>query len=413
MLKKLNEDGFLTGSIIFFIGSMIVNGFNYLYQIIMGRMLGPEQYGVLGSLFALIYLVVIASTAFTTVTSKYTAQFAAKKQFGKIHYLISHSVRKIALFGLIPLGFSLFLSSHVANFLKIPSTLPVIIVFIIGYLSLIIPLFTGALNGLQRFKKQNISGIATTSLKLLLGITFVALGFGVTGAIIGIIAANIVGIIISFLLLSDIFKTKKKEINKKQVYGFVIPTTISMLILTAFISLDIIMVKHFFPPITAGMYAALANLGKIIWFGSSFFAMVMFPKISAAHTNTKNTSKLLQKTLIFAGLTAGSGIIAYFLIPTFLLNLLYGNAYIGAAKYLGWMGIALGLFSLNHIMNQYNLAIGRTKHLWILAIALLIEIIAILFFHNSLFEIIKIIVFINILTFQSFIIYNRNELFEK
>jgi len=35
--------------------------FNYIYQVYMGRALGPEEYGIFGALFAIFYLLGIIS----------------------------------------------------------------------------------------------------------------------------------------------------------------------------------------------------------------------------------------------------------------------------------------------------------------------------------------------------------------
>ena len=51
-----NKDSLFFSGTIFLIGAISVAVLNYLYHLFMGRMLGPSDYGILGSLFALIYI---------------------------------------------------------------------------------------------------------------------------------------------------------------------------------------------------------------------------------------------------------------------------------------------------------------------------------------------------------------------
>ena len=58
MYKKLlllSRHSLIKGSAIVFGGTAIVNGLNYVFHLITGRMLGPEQYSILASLISLFH----------------------------------------------------------------------------------------------------------------------------------------------------------------------------------------------------------------------------------------------------------------------------------------------------------------------------------------------------------------------
>ena len=60
-------------SLILFVGGMVVNVGNYFYNIISGRFLGPEGYGILASLISLFYILTIPTNVIKTVVSRFTS----------------------------------------------------------------------------------------------------------------------------------------------------------------------------------------------------------------------------------------------------------------------------------------------------------------------------------------------------
>ena len=62
-LRRFVEHPLFSGSVIMIGGNMAANAINYLYHLVMGRLLGPAGYGVLASLYSLLYLAGIVPTS--------------------------------------------------------------------------------------------------------------------------------------------------------------------------------------------------------------------------------------------------------------------------------------------------------------------------------------------------------------
>jgi len=62
--------------------------------------------------------------------------------------------------------------------------------------------------------------------------------------------------LVAYLPLTKILKEKsldrKISLNTKQMFSYAVPTFVTVLFLTSFTSTDVILVKHFFSPHTAG-----------------------------------------------------------------------------------------------------------------------------------------------------------------
>ena len=411
-ISKLKQDELVRAGGIFLIGSLSVAVLNYFYHVFMGRMLGPAEYGVLGSLFAIIYLTTFAGNTFSRVTSKFSAEFKGKKQDIALKYLIKKGLLKVSFYGLISFVIYLSLVPFIAKFMNLDNYTGLIIVGVIGYLSLLLSIITGALNGLQKFVWQNSLSFVSAALKLGFALLLVYLGFGVNGALIALVMGIIVSLVAGFLPLRNELKTKITEkINTKEIYLYAIPVLIASVLPLVAITFDQILVKHFFSSTDAGHYAAAGNIAKIIWFGSGFLVSALFPKIVSYKAQGKDVSKLLIKGLVYTSFFAliGSGIL--FATPRLIVLVMYGSEYKDIVSLVGLFGLALGLFSINQVLITYNLAVEKYKFLWIVFIGVVFEFIGIGLFHSLLSDVIKIILLSQAFIMASMLIYNRKELF--
>lgn len=408
--KYLNKnESLLKHGMIILIASMIVNVCNYVFQLYMGRTLGPIEYGILGALFSIIYIITFSFSSIQTIISKFTSEYKAKNEYGKIFNLFTKTIKKIILFGLILfIGFIIF-SNFIADFLKIPSTTPIILVGLFLCFSFLSPVITGILNGLQKFKWQGIVNIINAFFKLLFGILLVSLGFGVVGAVLSLSIGVILTIALSLIPLSFLFKYRKQLINHIKLFKYSLPIFIATVSMVMLVNFDVILVKHFFNAVEAGYYTAASVLAKIIFFGSSALVMVMFPKVSNLHTKNKNTSPLLKTSLFYTFLISFLGVMLYLVAPTFIVNLLYGAEY-KITNFIGWFAIALGFYSLSNVLVMYNLAIKKIKFAFYLFLCLILEIVSIILFHGMLLDVIKILVIVNIVLFIGLLIYTKREL---
>src|SRR3989344_5009800 len=76
----MNEDGrgFLRGSLILLISFGIFNVLNFLFQLIMARSLSIAEYGVLATLFSILYITNVMSESIQLVITKYSSSEESK-----------------------------------------------------------------------------------------------------------------------------------------------------------------------------------------------------------------------------------------------------------------------------------------------------------------------------------------------
>ena len=209
----------------------------------------------------------------------------------------------------------------------------------------------------------------------------------------------------NFYLRSD-HKTVHVGILKiKSMLVFTIPVFIQSISTTSIYSSDVILVKHFFSPHEAGIYASLSTLGKIILFAAGPISGVMFPIISKRKSRGENFKKIFLYSFVATFLFGVTICILYLLFPQFAIRLLFGSAYLEASNLLIWFGVFIGLFTLSSLLINFSLSLGKTGVVIFPLIASIAQIVLILLFHTNLYTIVLISVLINALLLLTLLIY--------
>lgn len=382
-------------SAILWVSLMLASFSNYIFHLLMGRYLGPANYGILASLVSLFYLMTIPTATIQIVASKYGAESLAKKEYAKIHFLFVNFSKRLFLVGAVLFVIFVLASRQLSDFLKISSVLPVILLsstFLVDYT---IPINRGILQGLFKFDQLSFNLFLEIALKIIIALALVGRGMEVSGAIIGLSFSVFVAYGASFLPLRFLFKDKAdyNNLQFKDVITYSKPVFISIICLTSFYTIDTIIVKHFFSDFGAGLYSGLAILGKVVIFASISIAAVMFPIVAALRREEVEEQRRYL-TYSLSTVIALSTIIVttYFLIPKNIINLFLGVKYLSVAPYAGTYGVVMFLLSIASIFVYFLLAIHRTGFILFIAIMAIIQSVLIWFFHESINQIMLIMI---------------------
>jgi O-antigen/teichoic acid export membrane protein len=215
-------------------------------------------------------------------------------------------------------------------------------------------------------------------------ILLIVFGFGLYGAVSGLLLGIIIAFVFSFFLLGDVLKEKTaKRLHIGEIKAYSLPVLVSFISITVFYSIDLILAKIFFPTI-AGEYASISMLSKILYFGSLPISKVMFPLSS--DKETRISSKILKKALLLTGMLCLAGLIVYILIPGFIVNLFYGSKYLSMAGLLFLPSIAMFLLSFSNIFVLYNLSNKRYNINYFVIFFAVLQIVLMSIFNKSILQ---------------------------
>lgn len=398
MFKKIWQSELGKGTIILFLAMNLYNFLNFLFHFSMGRLLGPEGYGTLAVLMSLLYIYSIPSEAIQTIITKYATKFNIKKENGKIKFLLDKSFQKT-----ISISIKLFLALtligiFISWFLKVNFIL-IFITNLFIFLAISMPIVRGILQGRKKFGLLGTNMIIESALKLFFAISLVIFGFKVFGAIVGAFLGSLSSLIFAFYFNKEILKEKEIPNSFDGIYSQSIPYFITMLVILLIFSLDILLAKRFFSSEIAGQYAVLSMLGKMIFFGTSAIGKTMFPLTSEKMENHQDSSKIFYKSLITILGLCILACIVFGLFPELIIGILYGKQYLEMAPYLIYSAIALSFLSLTNLNLIYGLSTNKIQKSGFLFIFLIIEIVLLFLFHNSIKEYVLAFMVSNIVMF--------------
>ena len=148
------------------------------------RKLGVEGYGVWALVFSVVGYYGLLDLGFRSAVIRFTAHYAALQQDDRINQLISTLLTYFAGLAVLMLGVTVLLASHAHRFFKVSAAyrdeMGVLILIVGASLSfgLIFNVFSGFIEGLQRFDLASQVRIVSLGVRTLGAAVLLALGFG-------------------------------------------------------------------------------------------------------------------------------------------------------------------------------------------------------------------------------------------
>ncbi len=401
--KKLVKD-----SGILLVGSYLGYVLNYIFQLYMGRALGPAGYGIMSTLFAFLIVFNILSNTIFLTASNFTARFVKKKEFGKIKYKFSVMLRWILNYGLLIYLIFLLLIPLLEVYTKIFDYFAFALLGIIGILSLINAVYVGIFNGMQRFLLQVSMSSFAAFVKLLAGIVLVSLGFGYRGSLMAVLVSVIFTIALAYLLFRKALPYKAVRFKARKMLDYSSSVLLSTVFFTLIFTIDVIVLKSLFPAREVGLYSAGAMIGRVFFFGTSVIATLVFPKMSG-EDNPEKTRRILVVSVIailFSGLLF---MLVLKLFPKLIITLLYGSKYVDVSSMLWLFGGIFVLYSLNNIYRIYYYSKQRFRAANLAVLFFVLEVIGLYLFHETLLIVVVFLFILNFIYFLCNLVLVKNE----
>jgi O-antigen/teichoic acid export membrane protein len=396
LFKTAGKNDFLRHNLIFFVGSVLVGVGNYLFYPVLARTLDPLPFGEVQALAALFLQLLILLNVMGQVTVNVIANYAdeAKKQ------AVLFELEKLALLLMLGVSFVLALCSPILkDALQFQSIIPFLI--LLAALVITVPgSFRSAfLRAHKKFGAASVALLIGAYTKVIFGALITYLGFQVGGAMWAIFIAQLLTWLYATHAAKKIgyHRPGNKLLSRPNLRLILPELKYAILVLLSFgsitllASLDVFVVRYYFDPQTAGEYAGISTVAKIIFFFTASVAQVMFASLKIKDTSGGN-QKLFLRSFGLVTLLGGMALVIFTLFPTGIVQVLMGANYTSFADLLPLLSFATLLIALLNIVVTYYVALRMYAISLILVVGLVLVGVLMVLHHDSLRAIINNII---------------------
>jgi len=383
------------GGLAFFVASCVSNGSNFLFHVIMSRILGPATYGALGSLLGVITIVTFAVGALQATVTQGVAERAGTGARGPL--ALRRHILQAGFAAAASLCVITALSPTIEHYLHLASPMPVIMLSLYVALTLLTLVPQGVLLGQLRFRVVALSLVGGALVRLGTGIVLTELGLGLEGALVAsVLSACAVLFVLLWPLRHEVWNSS----------GDVVAIHLSSAALAVaalggfatLVGVDSFLARHYLGGLASGEYVAAATGARIALFLPGAIALIAFPKFAAARGAGVEARRVLTTSLLaVAGLEA-IAVGVMLLVPHLLISILFGAKYeqaAGALRILSLPAAGLGLIS---VLVYFYLA-GRSLRSLFCWVGVALAVVLISLSHGSTEEIAWSMTFVTGITF--------------
>jgi O-antigen/teichoic acid export membrane protein/anti-anti-sigma regulatory factor len=378
----------VSGGFVLLLGTGLATAANFLYNIAVARFLGPIGYGHATVVYTLLILSSAATLSFQIVAAKVVAQQTTPEQKHAVYRGIHRAAWGC---GLLIALFLLLFQKQITNYLNLPtSTLVVLLAVGVAFY---VPLGSrrGYIQGACRFRVLATNLVLEGLVRLGGSLLMMQFGFGVRG----VVGANAAAV--AFAYFAAVPSTGVGRVANPLLFREGVREVAQAVVFFSGTCLinncDIVLVKHFFLPTAAGLYAAVAMVGRVIFTLSWSVVNSMFPLVAGTRKEERSALKVIAASSAMV-LSIGTVLaLALRFTPVWLWVKFFGagfglGGHFGLPYLLSLYAITTILYCLSVVVITYEMSHKIANTSWVQLAFSAVIVAGICRFHASLREVI-------------------------
>jgi O-antigen/teichoic acid export membrane protein len=387
--SKTLQARILSGSFVLLLGSGLTAAINFAYNVAVARFLGPTAFGHATAIYTLLTLMSAVTLSFQIVPAKVVAQQSTPEGKSAVYRDFHRSAWGC---GLLVAFLLVLFQTGIASFLKLPS--PVLVDIIAIGAAFYVPLGTrrGYIQGAYGFRSLAANLVLEGIVRLVGSLVLVMLGGGVRG----VIAANAAAMVVAYFAAAP---KLAPAVPSQLRLTYALRESLQALVFFAgqvlINNCDIVLVKHFFTPGMAGLYAAVAMVGRVIFAFSQAVVNSMFPLVAGTGDEERRDLKVIATSLLLVLGIGCSVALALRLAPASIWTSFFGPGFAVAGRYgmpylLSLYAVTTSLYCLSVVVITYEMSYKIANTSWIQLAFSGILVAGICEFHSSLRQVILV-----------------------
>ena len=352
---------------------------NFVFFIVAGRLLGPEDYGLASALLAASLVISVPFSSFQPALASTTGGGYSPGLYTRaIHWGIRGTTVGIIAGAALILVCELLYSPTPAG--------PMLATLAVVSPVAILPLSLGRLQGEQRF------GAFSTTMGMLGGVRpfaflmLFAIGLGLYAALLGSAVAALVATGTALVLTSRALREPIAPVSSEAWRSFrrgLLPNVIAISSIALLTNVDIIAGKLALDDRPAGVFAAVGALAKAVFFVGQTVATVSLPRVARRRSAGTQSADLvaLSAGVSLLGGGAVAVVLAFGAAP--ILDVTFGQEFESGARLLGAYTGAMALMGVLVVLAYHQIARRTYRYSIALMGVAVLQIVLLAAFHGS------------------------------
>jgi O-antigen/teichoic acid export membrane protein len=355
--------------------AIIANLCSFVFHFTLSRRLGPEAYGTLVTLMAIAGMLSVLGQSVGTVAMQETARLWTSHLDAAIGGFVRQAGGLVASAAVVVILVLVAASVPLRSYLHVTEPLLWWLLGVYVAMTLFAGFARGAAQGAHRFWIFAASLVCEGIAKVAIAFAAVAAGYGVAGALGGLIAGALIAIALVFVPLVISAQSSPQSLRDSVRLG---GESLKVLAVTAATSallfIDMLFAKHHFSGELAGDFGAAGTVARTLPFAVGLIGLIVMPNAAAArHAGREALANVLGSAAMLSALAVLLGAAAIIAFPAQIESITYGPRFAAAASLLRIYAIDTGLLGLWGIAISYLVAVASYDVFWFLLGAVIVE----------------------------------------
>ena len=387
--SKTLQARIVSGSVVLLSGSVLTTAINLVYNIAVARFLGPRGFGQATVVYTILTLLSAVPLSFQITTAKLVAQQSAAEGKAAVYRGFHRGAWACGILAALIL---LLFQRAIADYLNLSD--PILVALLAIGAAFYVPLGCrrGYIQGTYGFRRLAINLVVEGVFRLGGSVLLILAGLGVEG----VIAANAAAVVVAYLTSAP--KLTGRASNPLSSSYALRETTQALVFFSGQVLInncDIVLVKHFFFAREAGLYAAVAMVGRVIFAFSSAVVNSMFPLVAGTRDEERRNLRVIATSLLLVLITGSVLALGLGFAPAGFWTALFGSGFEIVGKYnlpylLALYAITAIVFSLSAVMITFEMSYKIANASWVQLAFSGMVIAGICRFHSSMREVILV-----------------------
>jgi O-antigen/teichoic acid export membrane protein len=362
---------------------------SFVYIIYATRTLGTKHAADFITAVSLVFLVTTAIGPINGAVAKFTAQYLAENNPGKVRALEKAMTRRVVLYGLVLTAVALLFVNPLAALLKFHSSTPLVISCAMAYLTLILSVSRGLLRGAQSFHQYNANILVESGFRLLIGVAILAAWTNTTASLVPYLVSLAAVLILSQFQLRELLnRAPGQPVDVAAFKSFLIPMCLMMFASAGYQNLDLLFVKYYFSNEDAGFYGAANNLARSIGVIVTPFNTLLLPLLTSMGRGSPQATGAFVRVSTYFLILCAVPLGMFYFYPD-IAALAYKEDFAPAGELLVPLTIVRIFGFASALVALACVAIGRYRFLPIYLAGLALQTIALILWHDAFTDVLQ------------------------